>query len=271
METMETISVILPVYNGEAHLDTAVRSILEQREADLRLYLCDDASTDGTWDLVRAWGEREERVVCLRHERNLGAGAARNTCLAAAEGRYIALMDADDWSHPDRLRKQLAFLESRPDLAFAGTRGRLFCREPGDMEEDFWFVRRPKREDFLMTLPFVHASLLLRREALEAAGGYGTGRDVLRQEDYDLLMRLYAMGRTGENLEEPLYYIRTDEDTHRRRKYRYRLKECRVKWRGFSRLGLMPRGVPYALKPLAVGLVPRAALDRLKRAYYRDR
>ena len=270
MSKVEKISVVLPVYNSETTLELAVRSILEQRDADLRLYICDDASTDGTLELAQRLAESDARIILLHNAVNSRAGEARNRCLAAARGQYVALMDADDYSHPHRLKTQLDLLESRPELAFAGTRGRFFRREPGDMAEDYWFVRRPRAEDFLMTLPYVNASLMFRREVLEAAGGYDTGKWAFRSEDYELLMRLYAGGCRGENIDEPLYFIRLDEDTHRRRKYRYRLNECRVKWRGFSRMGLMPKGIPYALKPLAVGLLPRGTLEQLKRGYYRD-
>lgn len=270
MRTTEEISVILPVYNGESTLDLAIRSILGQRNVDLQLYICDDASTDATWELIQSWAERDKRVTCLHNETNLRAAEARNRCLAVARGRYVALMDGDDYSHPDRLKRQRDFLDGCSDLAFTGTRGRFFNKEPGDLQEDYWFVRQPKPEDFLMTLPFVHASLMFRREALEAIGDYDTGKWAWRSEDYELLMRLYANGYQGENIDCPLYYIRMDEETHRRRKYRYRLNECRVKWSGFSQLGLMPRGIPYALKPLIVGLVPDKALECMKRAYYRD-
>ncbi len=270
MQKTEEISVILPVYNGESTLDMSIRSILEQRDVDLRLYICDDASTDSSWELIRRWEARDKRIIGLRDEVNLRSGAARNSCLTLARGRYVAVMDADDYSHPERLKTQLALLESNSNLAFAGTRGRFFHREPEDLAEDYWFVRQPQPEDFLMTLPYVHASLMFRREVLEAIGGYNAGRWAWRSEDYELLMRLYANGYRGENIDRPLYYIRLDNETHRRRKYRYRLNECRVKWSGFSRLGLMPRGIPYALKPLIVGLVPKNALESMKRAYYRD-
>ena len=271
MSSSEEISVILPVYNGEATLDLAIRSILEQRDVDLRLYICDDASTDATSKQIRQWAEQDKRIVGLRNEKNARAAEARNRCLSLAKGRYIALMDADDYSHPDRLKTQVTFLESEPTLSFAGTRGRFFRREPGDLREDYWFVQQPEPKDFLMTLPYVHASLMFRREGLEAVGGYDTGKWAQRSEDYELLMRLYADGRLGGNIDQPLYYIRMDDETHRRRKYRYRLNECLVKWRGFSRMGLMPRGVPYALKPLAVGLIPKNALERMKRSFYQDR
>ena len=93
-------------------------------------------------------------------------------------------------------------------------------------------------------------------------------RYVKRSEDYDLLMRAYAKGFQGINLPVSLYAIRLDAGTYQRRKYRYRFHECAVKWVGFASMGLMPRGIPYAVKPLIVGLLPVGLLNRLKEKYY---
>ena len=119
-----------------------------------------------------------------------------------------------------------------------------------------------------MTLPFVHASLMFRREALFSVDGYDESSRVERSEDYDMLLRMYAEGMRGANIAEAVYYIREDEKTFHRRKYRYRLKETAVKLKGFSRLHLMPRGVVYAIKPLVVGLLPTRFLEWLKGRYY---
>ena len=269
----EEISVIMPVFNAGdgAALSEAVGSILSQEGVSLRLYICDDGSTDGTQALLSRLAREDDRITLITNASNLSAGAARNRCLAQARGEFVALMDSDDFSAPQRLRKQRDYLNSRPDLSFVGTRGSFFTRTPGDTEESYWFVRKPEKKDFLMTLPFVHASVMFRRSALDAVGGYCEEAWALRSEDYDLMMRLYSQGLAGENLDESLYFIRMDEDTYRRRKYKFRINEVRVKWRGFSRLGLFPKGVPYALKPLAVGLMPKGPLDRLKAAYYKDR
>lgn len=263
-QQVPAISVIMSVYNGEQTVERAVASILNQSLQSLELIVCDDASTDGTWARLEACAASDGRLHLLRNERNLGAGASRNRCLACARGRYIALMDADDASQPERLEKQAETLDTRPELAFVGTRGAY------SSGGSYWFLAAPKKEDFLMTLPFVHASLMLRREVLEQLGGYDESRLLARAEDYDLLMRAYAAGNHGVNLPEPLYVIRAGSLSYRLT-LRERLCECVMKWRGFSRLGLMPRGVPYALKPLMMYCIPLPLLKRLKRRYYSGR
>ena len=119
-----------------------------------------------------------------------------------------------------------------------------------------------------MTLPYVHASLMFRRGVLESVGGYREIARVKRSEDYDLLLRLYEAGYRGANLPEVLYYIRQDKAAIKKRKYRYRFPETIVKLEGFYRLGLMPKGFLYAVKPLVVGLLPDRLLVKLKTNYY---
>ena len=256
------VSVIMSVYNGEQTVARAAASILSQSFRELELIICDDASTDGTWERLKALATSDERVCLLRNTQNLGSGASRNRCLTCAKGRYIALMDADDSCASERLERQVAFLDSRPDLGFVGTRGIY-----DNHERSYWFLRKPEKRDFLMTLPFVHASLLFRREAFDALGGYDESLWLRRAEDYDFLIRAYAGGFRGENLAEALYSIRADSYTQRQT-FRERLCECSMKWRGFRRLGLMPVGIPYAIKPLLVGLIPIPLLIRMKARYY---
>lgn len=266
------VSVIMAVYQiaSARELDSAVSSILDQTFPDLELVICSDGADEKTFSLLEKWHEKDNRVRVTRNVHNLGAGAARNRAAHLASGQYIAIMDADDVAAPTRLSQQLDFLKSNPRFDFVGSRGAYFSRKPGDRSDGYWYVARPEPENFLMTLPFVHASLMFRREAFFAAGGYRELKRVMRSEDYDLLLRLYALGLRGANLPEALYFIRMDEATQKRRKYRYRFFECAVKLEGFTKLGLMPRGIIYGLKPLAVGLIPPAILERIKRAYYRS-
>lgn len=267
-----TISVIMAVYQiaSAKELDAAISSVLCQTFTDLELIICSDGADEKILSLLEKWHKEDSRVRVTRNVHNLGAGAARNRAAQLASGQYISIMDADDIVAPTRLMQQLVFLKSNPKFDFVGTRGSYFSQEPGDRPDGYWYVARPEPEDFLMTLPFVHASLMFRREAFFAAGGYRELKRVTRAEDYDLLLRLYALGLRGANLPEALYFIRMDEAALKRRKYRYRFFECAVKLEGFAKLGLMPRGIVYGLKPLVVGLIPSAMLERIKRMYYRS-
>lgn len=268
---MVQVSVIMPVFNIEREcvLDMAIRSILAQTLSNFELIICEDASTDGTKEFLRKWNNADARISILHNDARVKAGGTRNRCMEKARGKYIALMDADDFSFPERLLCQFQFLERHPEAAFVGTRGVYFHEKPRTQGKNYLFVQNPSNKDFLMTLPFVHASIMFRREVLEKAHGYRTARWVTRSEDYDLLMRLYAAGLRGANLSQTLYGIRLNQGTYRRRKYRYRFCECAVKWSGFRKMGLFPEAIPYAVKPLMVGLLPTKALEYMKEKCYR--
>lgn len=260
---MSEISVIMGVYNvPEQDLLRSVGSVLNQTYADLELIVCDDGSTDDTWKRLKGLAADDPRIRLLRNEKNRGLAGALNRCLASARGKLIARQDADDVSEPDRLEKQERFLETHSGVGFVGSWVTLFD------EKGEWGLRRfpesPEPKDFLFFMPFVHGALLFRRECLDAAGGYRTDRTTYRSEDYDLLMRMYACGIRGANIPECLYHFREDTGASRRRKYAYRLNEAIVRYRGFCRLGLLPRGIPYVIKPLAVGLIPARLLRRMK-------
>lgn len=252
-------------------LREAIASIQNQTYEDWELVVCDDGSTDHTWEVLEGIAKKDLRIRLVHGTCNRKAGYARNLCIQAARGRYIAVMDADDVSAPGRLEKQRQYLETHAEVAFAGCRGEFFIQNIGDDKERYWYRSRPEARDFLFSLPYVHASLMFRREALELVHGYDSSRLAVRVEDYDLLLRLYGMGQRGANLPEVLYYIRRDAQQYRRRKYRYRLHEAYVKYKGFLGLGLMPVGIPYACKPLLVGMLPIGLLKALQKKYYRDR
>lgn len=261
------VSVIMAAYNAEETIEAAIRSILLQTHDNFELIICDDASTDNTWCLMRSLADEDSRIKLIRQEKNRGSAVARNRCLLQAQGEYIAIMDADDLCSENRLAVQVSFLERHREVAFVGLLGEVFHNIPGDCSKCYPYVAKPAAKDFLMTLPFVHASLMFRSTAMGC--GYPEERQALRSEDYAFLMERYAAGLRGENTADAVYYIREDADTFKRRKYRYRLTEAGVKWKGFLALGLMPRGILFAIKPLIVGLVPPKILERLKGKYYK--
>lgn len=117
----------------------------------------------------------------------------------------------------------------------------------------------------------MHGAVGLRRDTVLRLGGYCVSRKTRRCEDLELFFRLYAAGEQGYTLQEALYEYREDQNSIKKRKYRYRIDEAQVKLQGFRMLGLLPKGLPYAVKPLVVGLLPGGLLNRMKDRYYKRR
>lgn len=258
------LSVIMGVYNIAALplFDHAVNSVLNQTIQNIEFIICDDGSTDETWEVLNIYARRDSRIRLIRSPQNEGLAAALNHCLEQAHGAFIARQDADDYSVSDRFQKQIEFMQMYPSLSFVGSNVMLW-----DVQR-VWGMRAlpstPQAKDFLFTMPFVHGALMFRREALCQVKGYRMAKETRRSEDYDMLMRMYAAGMTGANLQECLYYFREDQAAMQRRKYRYRLDEAKVRFIGFQALGLMPMAIPYVIKPIIVGFIPGRLLNQLK-------
>ncbi|WP_251048182.1 glycosyltransferase family A protein [Halomonas sp. ISL-56] len=114
-ESGELVSVIVPLFNAEAHLATALRSLAEQSYANIEVIVVDDASTDNSLAVAQAFSQQDSRFRVLTQPTNQGAYAARNRGLAASQGAFITVHDSDDWSHPQKLEVQVAGLESKPE------------------------------------------------------------------------------------------------------------------------------------------------------------
>jgi Glycosyltransferases, probably involved in cell wall biogenesis len=269
---MVDISIIMAVYNtpNKKILIDSIESILNQTYKNFEFIICDDASNDSTYEILKEIC-KDSRIKLIRNKINNKSGKTRNRCIEIAKGKYIALMDADDISLFNRIEKQYNFLESHNEYDFVGCKGIYFCNYIGDMKDEYWFCPNPEKKDFLFTLPFVHASIMFRRHILDQIHGYSNSKWVIRAEDYDLLMRLYQKGFNGGNINDTVYYIRLDKKSYKRRKYRYRIIECLVRFKGFYNLELMPKGIIYSVKPLLIGLIPNKLRTQLQKIYYKNK
>lgn len=116
---MPQVSIIMAAYNAEKTIQEAINAILCQTLCDFELFVCDDASTDATREIVQAIAETDSRVRLLQSEKNRGAATARNRCLAEVRGTYIAIMDADDLCSADRLLVQVDYLNHHPEVSLS--------------------------------------------------------------------------------------------------------------------------------------------------------
>jgi len=263
---MPMISVIMGVYNCKTPelLTSSIESIRSQTVTDGEFLICDDGSNDGTTPgLLAQLAARDPRIRILQAPCNGGLARALNICLQEARGVYIARQDDDDISLPHRFERELAYLEAHPGCSFVGTNVEVYD------ETGVWghldYPEAPTAKDFLWNSPFVHPTVLFRRDALTAVNGYRPAPETARCEDYDLFMRMYAAGFTGANLQEECYRYRVAIGNKKYRPMPDRIAEAKVRARGFRLLHLYPAGIPYVIKPVLIGLIPQSLFAGIRR------
>ena len=210
------VSVVIPVWNGERYLKQAIESILGQDFTDFELIVIDDGSTD--WSAGIAGSFTGDPRVKLLTQANAGVVAARNAGLNAACAEFVAFLDADDIAQPTRLSKQLAYLQSHPEVAAVGSHITYFDDDRGLLRTQKFPVGATAIALVLETgNPLAQPAVMLRKSMAVAVGGY---RDAFKlgAEDYDLWLRL-SERHSLDNLPEVLtfYRIHPDSLTHRRR------------------------------------------------------
>lgn len=264
---MSGISVIMPVYNPEpSELERALRSVLNQSMSDFELVICDDCSKPYVHEIIDRCGD--ERIVYLRNEKNGGCAYSLNRCIEAARGELLIRQDADDYSLPERFEVLKSAYE-RTNADIVATNIILFDESGEWGHRDY--PAEVRKRDFLFAVPFMHGACALKRSAVEAAGLYPVSRDTARCEEYALFMTMFAQGARGINLPERLYAFNENRAAIARRRYSDKVREVRVKARGFRELKLYPRGIIYLAKPLAVGLIPPRLLAKIKDKVFRRR
>lgn len=261
---MVTISVIMGIYNCATTLQTALDSLYGQTFQDFEIILCDDGSTDGTLLIAEENRKKHSNIILLKNGNNRGLNYTLNRCLEHVKGKYIARMDGDDISLPMRFEKEYNFLESHPEYAIVST-AMIHFDEMGDFKEGNP-KEYPQERDLIKGTPFAHAPCMVRKDAYSAVNGYSVSKWLLRVEDYHLWVKMYAKGYRGYNFKESLYKMRDDRQAFARRKYRYRLNEAYVKYLTIKMCHLPWYYIVYMLKPLIVGLLPKAVYD-----YFRKR
>lgn len=267
---MEKISVLMGIYNCEETLDEAIGSILAQTYTDWEMIMCDDGSTDNTYKIANKYCEEYPgKFILLKNKSNQGLNATLNRCLSVATGEYIARMDGDDCCDPNRFSREVAVLESEPNIAIVSTDMEFFDESGtwGRVSHPLY----PQPKDFLHGSPFCHAPCMVRREVYLAVGGYSVDKKLLRVEDYHLWLKMYKAGFRGKNLPESLYQMRDDRNAYSRRKFKYRLNEAYVKALAVKELRLPVSGYLYALRPILVGLLPKGIYDQLHKRNLRGK
>ena len=203
------VSVIMPAYNAEKWIAEAIDSILNQTYDNIELLIYDDGSTDETWGILLDYSTKHDKVHFFHDDMNRGVTVALNTLINLSHGKYIARMDADDIAMPDRIEKQVAYIEKQSRLSAIGTGIEMFGDKNTNPGRDKWWGNDfVLHETITRKLPYrnclCHPSVLfigdiLREYMYEGARVF---------QDYDLFLRMGSDGHLIGKVDETLLKYR---------------------------------------------------------------
>lgn len=197
------VSILMPVYKTAPYLREAMDSILSQTYSNYELIVLNDCSPDESDDILDTYTDL--RIVRYKGEKNVGLSNILNVGIGLARGKYIARMDSDDLSLPDRLQIQVDYLETHPEIDLVSVGMKLF-----GAKEEIWFrERNPDKVKInaLFHSPILHASSMWRRERFEE-NDLRFRQELVPSEDYDLWTRALVKGLKLVNLRQVLYKYR---------------------------------------------------------------
>jgi glycosyltransferase involved in cell wall biosynthesis len=255
------VTVLMAVYNGCMHLESALASILGQTFQDFEFLIIDDGSTDGSAEILARFAAQDRRIRLLHNAVNQGLGHALHRGVEAARGQLVARMDADDLSMPTRLEKQVSFFRDHPATDVLGSYA-LDVDEGGHVLGE---RRVPVSHERIIALmwsnPIIHSTVMFRRARILAVGSYAPA--VRRRQDYDLWFRCTRGGLRFANLAEPLVHYRYSEKTMCRNDIRAMWHQARVGLRGCRMIGAPPLAYAAVSVPLLEAMLPQWVRVRL--------
>lgn len=265
-----TVSVVMAIFNDRPDaLEAALASIAGQTWSDWELVVADDSTNAASIAVLEAYAARlGPKMILRRHEKRLGLVGSINDALDFARGDYIARMDGDDICKPDRLEKQVAYLDSHPDVGILGgdievmTDGgatlsvRRYKKSRADIER-IAFIRNP----------LAQPTVMMRRSVLDLIGPYDPR--FRKAEDYELWLRALKAGVVIENLDRVLIRYRVPDDYSRKRDADNWLFGIKAKLRHFSWRSPLRSAAGIALSVVLL-IVPARILDALYRRDHRE-
>jgi glycosyltransferase EpsE len=250
------------IYNCAETLPEALDSLYNQSYMDFKLILCDDASTDETYQVAKSYAAKYANIVLIRNKQNLKLAASLNRCLEYADTEYVARMDGDDISLPTRFEKEIGFLDSNQKYAVVS------CPMTYFDESGNWGVgnptEKPTKDDFKKGTPFAHGPCMIRRNVMKEVNGYTVNKFLIRGQDYYLWYKIYKKGYKGYNIRESLYKMRDDRHAIARRTFRNRFKSAVVRYKVLRDLDASSPAF-FALLGITKAFVPSSLMTYIRK------
>jgi len=230
------VSIVTAVYNGEKYLEKFTDSILNQTFDNFEFIIIDDGSTDNTLLKLQ---QIDDPRICIIQQSNQGQTSALITGLKKAQGGLIARIDADDYSLPNRLTRQVEFMDTHPEIVLCGSKFQeLYDNNLSLQRVPFASTDAEIRKTISHFNPFAHSAVMFRRDAYFKIDGYS--KSFLIGMDYDLWVRLMEIGEVH-NIDEVLTVVRVhDESISMQQSSLKTVEGIKIRYRAYSKFGGNP-------------------------------
>jgi len=264
------VSVIMSVFNDEKFVKAAVESVLSSTYSNFEFIICNDKSTDKSWEIVKAF--TDPRIKLIENEKNIKLAASLNRCLEIATGEYIMRMDSDDVCLPERMSLQVEYLDAHPEVAFCGGAATVID-EHNTPIRSFCHSENITLKDIFVCDSYIHPTVMLRKSALDTVGGYSTYKGTRRAEDVDLWCKLYKANLHGKNIGQIfILYRESTTILRKKRHFRDKVETYKLLRRWKKQLRLPFKYNFYCWRQILIGLMPKWIIMRIKiRKYNRKR
>lgn len=259
------VSIIMGIYNCEKTLEKSIESIINQTYTNWELIMCDDCSSDSTYKIAKSYEEKyPDKIIVIKNNNNITLAPTLNRCIKLVKGEYIARQDGDDFSHKERLEKEIDFLEKNKEYDLVGT-NMISFDEYGEIGIHR-LKKNPTKLDLLKSGPtFAHATIMIKTSVMKSLKGYCEEWYAKQAEDYELWSRFFLNGYRGCNLNENLYYVREDIETFKRKNIKRRLRGIVLNFKIYWKLKAPIYAYKNIIKDIIAILTPRTIFIK----YYR--
>lgn len=255
MSDSVSITVLMSVYNGQPYIEEAIESIVNQTFSDFEFLIIDDGSTDGSRDILKKWKAHDDRIRLILHGENKGLGYALHEGVSEAHGDWIVRMDDDDIAFPNRLKRQVKYIQENPEVDILSAWAIDIDKHANPMRLRQVPIKHEDIVRLIWTIPVVHPAVMFRKDEVKKVGSYDS--DLRRRQDYDLWFRCAAAGLRFANIPEPLIYYRFTDDYYDKNDLGTALDQVQIGWRGCRLIGAGPLAYIGVMAPLIRALLPR--------------
>lgn len=255
------VTVLMSVYKEKSEeIKEAIESILQQSFKNFEFLIIDDGQEERIQRVIREYND--PRIKLIVNSSNIGLAKSLNKGIEIAKGKYIVRMDADDISYPNRIKKQLDFINKNPQYAVIAGKAHIF--DENGIYGTSKSSGKVEKKQLVKGTPFIHPTMLIKKECIKQIGGYPNYR---RAQDYAMIMKMYSNGFKGYIMDDVLIKYRMNQNGYKKKKFKYRIMEMKIRAKYYKELGLPPINYIYVLKPLIIGIIPK----KLQMLYHKKR